>query len=116
MYIRTVYKDLIAPSLLDRCLKGKTQNPNESLHSKLWAKCPKAKFAGRFRVAFVCRVTVLEHNFGRKANLMTHMFGTNEAITTSLEIQEAETERVTTRKPNKKRKLTYSAEYQPGAF
>ncbi|KAK8384226.1 hypothetical protein O3P69_009164 [Scylla paramamosain] len=44
-YIKLVYRDLTAPHLLQRCLRGRTQNPNESLHSKVWQKCPKVKFA-----------------------------------------------------------------------
>lgn len=50
--IRGVYKDLVEENLLKRCLKGFTQNPNESLHSKLWSKASKTKHAGRFRIAF----------------------------------------------------------------
>lgn len=37
--ILQVFVDLTSPSLLDRCLRKKTQNRNESLHSKLWRKC-----------------------------------------------------------------------------
>lgn len=46
MHHYTIYKDLGNPSLLRRCLKGATQNPNESLHSMVWIKCHKVKFSG----------------------------------------------------------------------
>lgn len=36
--IRLVYEDLTIPDLLKRCPKDRTQNPNESLHSKIWSK------------------------------------------------------------------------------
>ena len=45
-YIKQVFKDLSSPTLLMRCLKGFTQNPNESIHAKLWLKCPKTKYFG----------------------------------------------------------------------
>lgn len=31
-----IYQELTEDNLLSRCLLGKTQNPNESLHSKIW--------------------------------------------------------------------------------
>ena len=69
--IKGVYKDLGNPALLKRCLKGATQNPNESLHLKVWTKCPKIKFHGLFRVRFLVRQTALEHNYGYKtANII----------------------------------------------
>ncbi|KAF2362403.1 Dynein heavy chain ATP-binding dynein motor region D5 [Trinorchestia longiramus] len=40
--ILQVYVDLTRSELLLRCLKKWTQNPNESLHSKLWLRCSKA--------------------------------------------------------------------------
>ena len=33
--IQAIYLDLTRTDLLRRCLKGKTQNPNESIHSKI---------------------------------------------------------------------------------
>lgn len=88
--IKSVYRDLTAPDILRKCLKGVTQNPNESLHSKIWIKC---KVARRFRVLFVTRVTVLDHNFGRKRNLLSHLLGTSATISQALEEQDWETDR-----------------------
>ncbi|ROT82000.1 hypothetical protein C7M84_024854 [Penaeus vannamei] len=45
--IRAVYEDLTKDDLLSRCLPEYTQNPNESLQSKVWRKCSKSKFAGK---------------------------------------------------------------------
>lgn len=47
-----IYRDLTKPELLEKCLKGRIQNPNESLHFKIWSKCSKRKFAGPDRVSF----------------------------------------------------------------
>ena len=40
-----VYLNLTSTELLSRCVKKRTQNPNESLHSKLWRRCLKIKDA-----------------------------------------------------------------------
>ncbi|GFO23744.1 hypothetical protein PoB_005024900 [Plakobranchus ocellatus] len=50
LHVRHIYERLTDPSLLSRCLLGKTQNANESLHSVIWAKCPKHTFSGLHRV------------------------------------------------------------------
>ena len=60
-YIKLVYKDLANPTLLKRCLKGATHNPNESLHSKVWSKCHKIKFYSHMRVKFLVQHSALEH-------------------------------------------------------
>ncbi|KAK3890115.1 hypothetical protein Pcinc_005921 [Petrolisthes cinctipes] len=41
--VKEVYKRLSDENLLKRCLQGKTQNPNESLHSRIWKFCPKVR-------------------------------------------------------------------------
>lgn len=74
MLIKDICCDMTQMDLLSRCLKVWTQNPNESLHSKLWIKCSKSKFDGLYRVCFVSQVTALDHNFGYKnASLLQHL-------------------------------------------
>ncbi|GFS17635.1 hypothetical protein ElyMa_006826200 [Elysia marginata] len=48
-YVRDVDDRLSDEELLSRCLEGKTQNANESLHSMLWNRCPKHIFVNRIR-------------------------------------------------------------------
>lgn len=48
MHIKQVYWDLSSPELLKRCLSQRSQNPNKSLHAKVWQKCLKIKHAGFF--------------------------------------------------------------------
>lgn len=62
-----VYKDLAKDELLQRCLKGKTQNANESLRSKIWGTLSKTKFYGLKTVQYSVVNTVLKHNFGYEA-------------------------------------------------
>lgn len=76
----------------------------------------KSKFAGRFRVIFITRVTVLEHNIGSHANLLTHLFGLNPAIIASQDLRASITlGRSASRKKSKKR-LDFRKEYQSGAY
>ena len=44
-FVRKVYEDLSANSLLERCLLGASQNQNESFNSLIWNRCPKTEFS-----------------------------------------------------------------------
>ena len=63
-YVKPVYDRLTRPDLLNSCLLGATQNANESLHSLIWAKCPKHNFAGYKRVYIATALAVGEFNAG----------------------------------------------------
>ncbi|GFX88280.1 uncharacterized protein TNCV_1066961 [Trichonephila clavipes] len=60
--ILPIYQRLASNELLERCIRCGTQNANESLHSMIWAKCPKEIFVNKRRV----KVTeaVCEYNKG----------------------------------------------------
>ncbi|KAK8373748.1 hypothetical protein O3P69_012735 [Scylla paramamosain] len=60
--VKGAYKDLANPALLQKCFSGRIQNPNESLHSKVWRKVSKDKYTGLHRTRFVSQMTVWEHN------------------------------------------------------
>ena len=62
--VRPIYTRLGHKDLLRRCLGGVTQNANESLHSKVWAKCPKVGFAGLVRVKAAACSAIAEFNEG----------------------------------------------------
>ena len=62
--VRGVYERLTAPELLQRCLKGLTQNANEAIHSTIWSRCPKHLFAGRRRVEIATTIAVGNFNSG----------------------------------------------------
>ncbi|KAH9363325.1 hypothetical protein HPB48_006431 [Haemaphysalis longicornis] len=55
-----VYERLSDEKLLQRCLQGKTQNSNESLHSMIWALAPKEKHASLFTVQAAVAEAVLK--------------------------------------------------------
>ena len=60
--VKTVYERLTTDALLTRCLRGMTQNANESLHSQIWQRCPKHTFAGRRRVEIATISAVANFN------------------------------------------------------
>ena len=71
-----VYLNLTQPTILSRCLKGRTQNKNESFHSKLWKRCLKTKFHGAQTTMFAFHMSVLEHNKGYIESSLHHeIFG-----------------------------------------
>ena len=63
-FVKPIYVRLGDENLLRRCLRGKTQNPNESVHSVLWRKCLKTDFVGKLRVEAGAAMTVSEFNQG----------------------------------------------------
>ena len=66
VHIKDVYVRLSDRDLLSRCLRSVTQNRNEFLHAKVWAKCPKTGIVGLQRVLLVTCLAVAEYNSGVK--------------------------------------------------
>lgn len=117
--IRLVYEALTSKDILERCVRGLTQNANESFHSKMWARASKAKFAGFSRLQFVAQSAVLDHNFGyQKACLLTNFNITSKALRRSLTTQDKERKRHSKaqQRPKTKSKEKTSSQYEPGAF
>ena len=67
-HVRAVYERLTDPALLSRCLLGKTQNTNESLHALIWARCPKHLWSGYKKVYIACLLGIGEFNMGSLAS------------------------------------------------
>ncbi|GFV29195.1 uncharacterized protein TNCV_4602271 [Trichonephila clavipes] len=59
-----VYQRLASNEILLRCVSGKTQNANESLHSCIWRKCPKDVFVSKKRINLAVTAAVSEVNIG----------------------------------------------------
>ncbi|GFW31095.1 uncharacterized protein TNCV_2576771 [Trichonephila clavipes] len=62
--ILPIYQRLASNELLERCIRCGTQNANESLHSMIWAKCPKGFFVNKRRVKRAVTEAVCEYNKG----------------------------------------------------
>ncbi|GFW97218.1 uncharacterized protein TNCV_4784321 [Trichonephila clavipes] len=62
--IMPVYQCLASNEILLRCVSGKIQNANESLHSCIWRKCPKDVFVSKKRIDLAVTAAVSEVNIG----------------------------------------------------
>lgn len=62
--VKNVYDRLTTDSNMLKCLRGKTQNPNESLHSRIWIHCPKHLTPSKMRFDFAAAVAVSHYNVG----------------------------------------------------
>ena len=60
--------------LLKRCLKGKTQNPNESFHEQVWSRLPKTKSYLYPTVKNGTAQIIVEHNLAfHTPSVIKHM-------------------------------------------
>ena len=44
--LRPTFMTLSGTKLLERCIRGTTQNPNECINGTVWVRCPKHKHHG----------------------------------------------------------------------
>jgi hypothetical protein len=70
--IRVVFEELAAPSLLEKCEHGGTQNANESFHHIIWKRCPKSVFVGRKRLETAVANATIVFNDGEYARTLIH--------------------------------------------
>lgn len=73
--LKPIFKQLANPELLNKCLKGKSQNPNESLNNLIWARLPKRTFVTLRTLKFGVAEAVLSFNSGyiTKLRVMEHL-------------------------------------------
>lgn len=67
--IKPVFQDLCATQLLERCLKGRTQNANESFNNKVWTMCPKTTNSGHKIMQISAYDSVAHFNDGNSSKL-----------------------------------------------
>ncbi len=67
-----IFTRLSDRALRQRCLAGMTQNRNECVNGKVWARCPKTRFCGKRRVVIAVCETIAVSNTGAasKAKLL----------------------------------------------
>ncbi|GFS20598.1 hypothetical protein ElyMa_003316900 [Elysia marginata] len=66
-HVRKVYDRLSDDSLLQRCMRGMTQNANESYHVTIWQRCPKHIFVRANRIKIATALAVATFNKGSPA-------------------------------------------------
>lgn len=116
-----VYKNLSKDELLNRCLLGRTQNPNESLHSKVWHNLRKTKFYRYKTVRLSVTLTISQHNLGYEEAALATELGFGRLSKCSQKIQrKRDSERVKSSTPKGKRKRQKTAsddkDYGAGAL
>ena len=115
--ILLVYKSLTEDQLLQRCLKGRTQNPNESFHSKVWGSLPKINFFGLKTVQFSVTLTVLQHSFGYEGSeLFVEQGDINSRILQRLRVKDKQRIREAKRTTKKRKRDQMDDSYSPGKF
>lgn len=62
--IKPVFEALTSTELLKRCIGGKTQNANESLHSVIWRFCPKIVFVSKRILQIGAALATIIFNIG----------------------------------------------------
>ena len=61
--------------ILQKCLHGLTQNPNESFNSTIWERPPNTVYCGLDTLELAVYDAVANYNYGRKAtiDIMNHL-------------------------------------------
>jgi hypothetical protein len=67
--IKPIFKDLSDPTLLKRCLGGRTQNANDSFNSLVWRFCPKISGSSKIVADLAAKEAAIIFNEGRKGRL-----------------------------------------------
>ena len=70
-HIRPIYEDLSNDELMERCLGGHTQNPNESFNATVWRMTPKHLNSGHKIIEIAAYMAAGIFNEGYSAVLIT---------------------------------------------
>ena len=83
--LKPIFTRLSDKTLLERCLKGLTQNANEAINSILWSKCPKRVFCSKTKLQSCAALTILEWNSGAagSSKILTNI-GVQSGVNTNI--------------------------------
>lgn len=73
--VKDVYDRLTSDEIMMKCLAGRTQNPNESLHARIWRISPKHKNGNKPMLDFACAVAVANYNAGYETSCLDTIMG-----------------------------------------
>ncbi|GFT10535.1 uncharacterized protein TNCV_1942951 [Trichonephila clavipes] len=119
--IMPIYQRLASDTIHERCIAGKTQNSNESLHCCIWRKCPKEVFVSKRRLEIAVTDAIEKHNLGYVKSLEAKE---DSCLNDSFSLTTAErqdkhriSENISTKQKKRKRNATNTnAAYSAGAF
>ncbi|GFT46552.1 uncharacterized protein TNCV_3184121 [Trichonephila clavipes] len=116
-----VYQRLSLDTILERCVAGKTQNLNESLHSCILRKCPKEVFVSKRRLEIAVTNAIEKNNLGYVKSLQSKE---DSCLKDSFSLTIAErqgkrriSQNISTKQKKRKRNATNTdVAYSAGAF
>ncbi|KAK8720399.1 hypothetical protein OTU49_013348 [Cherax quadricarinatus] len=73
--VHEIYKDLTQDDMMKRCIQGRTQNPNESLHQRIWSYCNKALYKNKWQVDFAVSHAIADYNVGYERSCLDIRLG-----------------------------------------
>ncbi|XP_069961373.1 uncharacterized protein [Cherax quadricarinatus] len=112
--VHEVYKDLTRDDMMERCIQGRTQNPNESLHQRIWSYCNKALYRNKWQVDFSVSHAIAEYNVGYKSCLDIQLgYGRSSLNQKRLKDMDRHMQRLQTPR-SKKRKTVVDTSYEAG--
>ncbi|KAK3883338.1 hypothetical protein Pcinc_012374 [Petrolisthes cinctipes] len=74
-FVKQVYDRLTTDDMMMKCMREKTQNPNESLHSRIWKYYPKHKNATKQILDFAVATATAVYNTGYVASNINKLLG-----------------------------------------
>ena len=115
--VKEVYDKLTKGKMMLKCLVGRTQNPNESLHSRKWRICPKHKNANKPMLDFAAAQAVANYNTGHTNSCLDSIMGIprTKALHKILKEQDRRMD-VAPRKKMRNKRLQEELEYAAGSF
>uniref|UniRef100_A0A1B6JFM5 Mutator-like transposase domain-containing protein n=1 Tax=Homalodisca liturata TaxID=320908 RepID=A0A1B6JFM5_9HEMI len=93
--IKPIFKSLCSLELLRKCLKGKSQNPNESMNNVIWARLPKRTFVtlGALRLGVYEAVLSFNDGYSSKVKVLEHI-GLEPGLNMRLALKRLDTQRI----------------------
>ncbi|XP_069956744.1 uncharacterized protein [Cherax quadricarinatus] len=85
--VHNIYKDLTSDEMMQRCVKGRTQNPNESLHQRIWSYCNKAKYQTKRHADFAVSHAVADYNTGYVRSCLDIALGYGRSAVTQAQLE-----------------------------
>nr|XP_053657137.1 uncharacterized protein LOC128706159 [Cherax quadricarinatus] len=85
--VHNIYKDLTSDEMMQRCVKGRTQNPNESLHQRIWSYSNKAKYQTKRHADFAVSHAVADYNAGYARSCLDIAMGYGRSAVTQAQLE-----------------------------
>ncbi|KAK8731958.1 hypothetical protein OTU49_007358, partial [Cherax quadricarinatus] len=113
--VHEIYKDLTRDDMMERCIQGRTQNPNESLHQRIWSYCNKALYRNKWQVDFAVSHAIAEYNVGYERSCLDIQLGYGRSLLNQKRLKDMDRIMQRLKAPrSKKRKAVVDTSYEAG--